>query len=84
MPRFAPLTMMDVNKQVAGYNVDRLRTQRPEWYRTDLAALVEMLAAHRLHPVVAARLPLADAQRAHEMMGAAEVAGKIVLVNDGV
>jgi len=82
MPRFAPLTMMDVNKQVAGYNVDRLRTQRPEWYRTDLAALVEMLATHRLHPVVAARLPLADAQRAHEMMGAAEIAGKIVLVND--
>jgi len=83
MPRFAPLTMMDVNKQVAGYNVDRLRTQRPEWYRTDLAALVEMLAAKRLRPVVAARLPLAEAQRAHEMMGAAEVAGKIVLVNDG-
>jgi NADPH:quinone reductase-like Zn-dependent oxidoreductase len=82
MPRFAPLSMMDVNKQVAGYNVDRLRTQRPEWYRADLAALVEMLAARRLRPVIAARLPLAEAQRAHEMIGAAEASGKIVLVND--
>lgn len=82
MPRFTPLAMMDVNKQAAGYNVDRLKTQRPEWYRTDLAALVELLAAGRLHPVIHARLPLAEARRAHEMIGAAEGSGKIVLMSD--
>jgi len=81
MPRFTPLAMMDVNKQVAGYNVDRLRTQRPEWYRADLTALIELLATRRLRPVIAARLPLAEAQRAHQMIGGAEVSGKIVLVN---
>ena len=81
-PRFTPLAMMDVNKQVAGYNVDRLKTQRPEWYRVDLAALVELLAAGRLRPVIHARLPLAEARRAHEMIGSAEASGKIVLVND--
>ncbi len=82
-PRFTPLAMMDVNRTVAGYNVDRLRTQRPEWYRADLAALVAMLAAGEIHPVVHARLPLAEAARAHQMMGAAEGAGKIVLVTEG-
>jgi NADPH:quinone reductase-like Zn-dependent oxidoreductase len=81
MPRFTPLAMMDVNKQAAGYNVDRLKTQRPEWYRADLSALVALLAARRLRPVIAARLPLGEARRAHEMLGAAEASGKIVLVN---
>lgn len=81
-PRFSPLAMMDVNRIVAGYNVDRLRTQRPEWYRTDLAALVAMLAANEIRPVVHARLPLAEAARAHQMMGSAEATGKIVLVTD--
>jgi len=81
MPRFSPLGMMDVNRMVAGYNVDRLRMQRPEWYRADLAVLVGMLAAAQIKPVVHARLPLADAARAHEMMGSAEGAGKIVLVS---
>jgi len=80
MPRFSPLGMMDVNRMVAGYNVDRLRMQRPEWYRADLAVLVGMLAAAQIKPVIHARLPLADAARAHEMMGSAEGAGKIVLV----
>ena len=44
-------------------------------------ALVELLAARRLRPVIATRLPLAEARRAHEMIGGAEVSGKIVLVN---
>lgn len=81
-PRYTPLALMDVNKLVAGYNVDRLRTQRPEWYREDLAALVALLAAGALKPVVHARLPLAEARRAHEMIGGAEASGKIVLVTD--
>jgi NADPH:quinone reductase-like Zn-dependent oxidoreductase len=81
MPRFTPLGMMDVNRTAAGYNVDRLRTQRPEWYRADLATLVAMLAADEIRPVVHARLPLAEATRAHEIMGGAEGAGKIVLVS---
>ncbi|HEY2387979.1 MAG TPA: medium chain dehydrogenase/reductase family protein [Candidatus Binatia bacterium] len=81
-PRFSPLGMMDVNRMVGGYNVDRLRMQRPEWYRADLAMLVGMLAAGQIKPVVHARLPLAEATRAHEMLGSAEGAGKIVLVTD--
>jgi NADPH:quinone reductase-like Zn-dependent oxidoreductase len=81
MPRFTPLGMMDVNRTAAGYNVDRLRTQRPEWYRADLATLVAMLAADEIRPVVHARLPLAEAARAHEIVGGAEGAGKIVLVS---
>ena len=81
-PRYMPLALMDVNKRVAGYNVDRLRTQRPDWYREDLAALVALLAAGRVQPVIHARLPLREARRAHEMIGGAEAVGKIVLVND--
>ncbi|MCB9760762.1 MAG: zinc-binding dehydrogenase [Alphaproteobacteria bacterium] len=45
-----------------------------------LPALMGLLAAGKLAPVVAARLPLAEARRAHEMLEAGGVEGKIVLI----
>ena len=38
-------------------------------FREDFAVLVELLRADKIHPVVAERLPLAEARRAHEMLG---------------
>jgi NADPH:quinone reductase len=43
---------------------------------------LHLLAAGRLRPVIHATLPLAEVQRAHAMMAAAENTGKIVLVVD--
>jgi NADPH2:quinone reductase len=37
------------------------------------------LRAGRLHPVVAERIPLSDARRAHELLDSTAAKGKIVL-----
>jgi NADPH:quinone reductase-like Zn-dependent oxidoreductase len=51
-----------------------------EQYREDFAVLVELLRADKIHPVVAERLPLTEARRAHEMLESAAATGKLVLV----
>jgi NADPH:quinone reductase-like Zn-dependent oxidoreductase len=50
------------------------------WYRKTLAELLDLLAAGKLKPVVAARIPLAEAARAHELLERGKYAGKVVLV----
>jgi NADPH:quinone reductase-like Zn-dependent oxidoreductase len=52
------------------------------WYRETLTELLDSLAAGKLKPVVAERIPLAEATRAHELLERGEYAGKIVLVTD--
>jgi NADPH:quinone reductase-like Zn-dependent oxidoreductase len=51
----------------------------PEWFREDFGVLLELLRQGEIHPVVAERLPLADARRAHEMLESAAAKGKLVL-----
>jgi NADPH:quinone reductase len=51
-----------------------------DWYHEDFADLVELLRADKIHPVVAERLPLSEARRAHEMLESSAAVGKIVLV----
>jgi NADPH:quinone reductase-like Zn-dependent oxidoreductase len=50
------------------------------WYRETLAELLDLLAAGKIKPVVAERIPLAEAARAHEMLERGGYAGKVVLV----
>jgi NADPH2:quinone reductase len=52
----------------------------PEWFREDFLALLELLGADKIHPVVAERLPLADARRAHELLEQSASVGRLVLV----
>ena len=47
--------------------------------RAGMRALIDMLAAGKLHPRIHARLPLADAVRAHEMLESGAVLGKLLL-----
>jgi len=51
-----------------------------DWYRETLAALFASLAAGRIKPVVAGRIPLVEAARAHELLERGGYAGKVVLV----
>ena len=51
------------------------------WYRETLTALFDLLAAGRIKPVVAERIPLAEAARAHELLERGGYAGKVVLVS---
>jgi NADPH:quinone reductase-like Zn-dependent oxidoreductase len=42
--------------------------------------LLDLLAAGKLHPVIAAHLPLDDVVRAHQLVEHAEVQGNRVLI----
>jgi NADPH2:quinone reductase len=50
------------------------------WYRGTLTELLDLLAAGKIKPVVAERIPLAEAARAHEVLERGGYGGKVVLV----
>ncbi|MFC2077308.1 medium chain dehydrogenase/reductase family protein [Candidatus Bipolaricaulota bacterium] len=50
------------------------------WYRQTLTELLELLASGQIKPVVAERIPLIEAARAHELLERGGYAGKVVLV----
>jgi NADPH:quinone reductase len=52
---------------------------RPDIRAAATHALLEHLAAARIRPLIHARLPLAEAARAHQMLEAGEVVGKLVM-----
>lgn len=52
----------------------------PEWFREDFSTLLELLRRGEIHPVVAERLPLSEARRAHELLESSASKGKLVLV----
>jgi len=54
---------------------DRLVEER----RAGMHAIIDMLAAGKLRPRIHAVLPLAQAARAHEMLGSGAVLGKLIL-----
>jgi NADPH:quinone reductase-like Zn-dependent oxidoreductase len=63
----------------AFYAIGAMRRKHPEWFREDLGRLFGMLEAGRMKPVVAEVLPLEEVRRAHELVEAGAVAGKLVL-----
>jgi NADPH:quinone reductase len=56
---------------------------KPAWFRQDLVTLLDLLKQGKIRPLIAERLPLERARRAHEMLGQGGVLGKIVLVPNG-
>jgi NADPH:quinone reductase-like Zn-dependent oxidoreductase len=62
------------------YNVTNLRKAHPDWFRSDLKILFELLVERKIQPLVASRLPLREAAKANEWIESASFAGKIVLL----
>lgn len=69
-------------RRVVPYSIQWLKRLKPSLFREDLTALFELLERQQIKPLVAQRLPLVEARRAHELLGAGGVTGKIVLVRD--
>jgi NADPH:quinone reductase-like Zn-dependent oxidoreductase len=67
-------------KRVVPYSIQWLKRLRPAWFRQDLSALFDLLQQHKIKPLIAQRLPLAEARHAHELLGKGGVIGKIVLL----
>ena len=72
--------LLSPRRRVLAYRVQKLRTHHQDWFREDFGALLELLRADKVHPVVAERLPLSDARHAHELLESTAAAGKLVLV----
>jgi len=80
-------------RRVSAYHVQKYRDRAarregavggepmdPELFREDFGTLIELLREGRINPVVAERLPLADARHAHELLESTAAKGKLVLV----
>ncbi len=70
-------------KSMTPYSIQWLMRLRPAMFREDLLTLLELLQQGRIRPLIAQRLPLEEARRAHEMLGEGGVLGKIVLLPNG-
>jgi NADPH2:quinone reductase len=69
-------------KRVAPYSIQTLKRLKPAWFREDLIELLGLLKQEKIKPLIAQRLPLVEARKAHELLGRGGVTGKIVLVSD--
>jgi NADPH:quinone reductase-like Zn-dependent oxidoreductase len=69
-------------KSMALFSIQWWMRLKPAWFRDDLLALLNLLEQRKIKPIIAERLPLAQARRAHEMLGKGGVLGKIVLIPD--
>jgi hypothetical protein len=56
-------------KRVVPYSIQWLKRLRPAWFRQDLLALFDLLQQQKIKPLIAQRLPLAEARHAHELLG---------------
>jgi len=71
-------------KRITPYSIQTLKRLKPEWFRQDLISLLHLLEQRKIKPLVALRLPLAEARQAHELLGKGGVLGKIVLVTNAL
>jgi NADPH:quinone reductase len=69
-------------KRVVPYSIQTLKRVKPALFRQDVAVLFDLLRQHKIKPLIAERLPLAEARRAHELLGAGGVTGKFVLMSN--
>jgi NADPH2:quinone reductase len=69
-------------KRVIPYSIQTLKRLKPEFFRQDLIALLDLLQQEKIKPLIAQKLPLAEARQAQELLGKGGVTGKIVLVCD--
>ena len=72
--------LLSPRRRVLAYRVQKLRIRHQDWFREDFRALLELLRRGDIHPVVADRLPLSDARKAHELLEHTAATGKVVLV----
>jgi NADPH2:quinone reductase len=69
-------------KRVVPYSIQTLKRLKPDWFRRDLTCLLDLLRQNEIKPHIAQRFPLAEARRAHELLGKGGVIGKIVLLSN--
>jgi len=74
------LKILPDGKSARWYSITTEKKSHPDWFREDLAAMLELLRNQKIKPQISERLPLREAARAHELIEQAKVTGKIVLL----
>jgi NADPH:quinone reductase-like Zn-dependent oxidoreductase len=74
------LHLLPDGKSARWYSITTEKKSHPDWFREDLAAMLELLRNQEIKPRISERLPLREAPRAHELIEHAKVTGKIVLL----
>ena len=62
------------------YSIQTLKRLKQDWFHEDLTLLLNLLEQGRIKPIVAAKMPLNEAAKAHELLAGGSVEGKIVLI----
>ena len=68
------------SRRIRVYSIQRRMWRHPDWYREDLTALFELLREGKIKPLIAARMTLAQARQAHELLARGGITGKVVLL----
>jgi NADPH:quinone reductase-like Zn-dependent oxidoreductase len=79
-PRLDPAQLVGRNVGVQGIYLGRLMRLQPDLVREATEELVDLWRGGAIRPVVGAELPLAEAERAHELVESRHSVGKVVLV----
>ena len=74
------LNLVPDNRNFMLYSIQTLKRLKPDWFNEDLILLLNLLKQEKIKPIVAARIPLDQAVRAHELLASGSVKGKIVLI----
>lgn len=77
---WSALSFMLDRRRAVFYSITARRAAQPEEFKTDMAALFELLREGAIHPVVIDRLPLATASQVHARIDTGGLGGKIVLL----
>jgi NADPH2:quinone reductase len=70
-------------KRIVPYSIQTLKRLKPELFRQDLIALLDLLQRQEIQPLIAQRFPITEARRAQELLAKGGVIGKIVLLGRG-
>ncbi len=79
-PELSPAALVGRNVGVQGFYLGRLIRHEPQVVGEALGELLALWESGALHPVVGAELPLADVERAHELVESRRSVGKVVLI----
>jgi NADPH:quinone reductase-like Zn-dependent oxidoreductase len=77
---WSALSFLLGGRRAVFYSITARRSTHPAEFKTDMAALFQLLRAGVLHPVVIDRLPLAAASEVHAGIDRGGLGGKIVLL----
>lgn len=78
LPRL--LNLIPGGRKVKWWEVFPENKIHPDWYHKDLAMLIDLYTQRKINPVIAERIPLVEAARAHQLFETATTTGKIVLI----